>query len=430
MRSTGLIITYSLVLVGALAAPVKESNLDGLPNVNVNGASLKADISAAELKVHPSTFTSQLSSGTLNLAKAGSSLTSSDAKSLAKDLGSNASAEELQTLGGQNFIDTMSAKLGFNKETTSEQVGEAFASNIQGKVVLVTGCSPNGLGAETARIAAKYGARLVILAGRRQSALEETAADIKKEVPNANLRLLIVDLSSLESVRAAAKQVLAYDEAIDVLVNNAGIMAVPQAKTVDGFESQLGTNYIGPFVFTNTILPKLFEASSPRIVNLTSCGHYLSPFRFDDPMFEADYKPWIAYGQSKTAFILYSKELTRRYHTSHNLSAFAVHPGVISTTNLSNNVTDEGNVADTILTYKGEKLFELPKVAQHNNWKDIPQGTSTQLVAAFDPSIVDQSGSYLCDAQVCNEAAEGYALDDANATKLWKWTEETVGQAF
>ncbi|KAI8063768.1 putative short-chain dehydrogenase [Gongronella butleri] len=324
----------------------------------------------------------------------------------------------------------MSAELGFNKETTSEQVGEAFASNIQGKVVLVTGCSPKSLGAETARIAAKYGASLVILAGRRQSALEETAADIKKEMPNANLRLLIVDLSSLASVRAAANQVLAYDEAIDVLVNNAGIMAVPHAKTVDGFESQLGTNYIGPFVFTNTILPKLFETSAPRIVNLTSSGHYLSPFRFEDPMFDNDYNPWIVYGQSKTAFMLYAKELTRRYHASHHLSAFSVHPGVISTTNLNSNATYEGNAVDTILTYKGEKFFYLPKVALYNNWKDIPQGTSTQLVAAFDPSIVNQSGSYLCDAQVCNEAAEDYALDDDNAVKLWKWTEEIVGQTF
>ncbi|KAM0749143.1 short-chain dehydrogenase [Meredithblackwellia eburnea MCA 4105] len=314
------------------------------------------------------------------------------------------------------------APADFNEHTTAEQAASHFASVIKGKNVIVTGCTLGGLGAETARVIAKYGAALVVLAGRSLSKLEECEASIKKETPGANLRNLVLDLNSLKSVREAAKEVLSYSENIDVLINNAAIMAAPYSRTEDGFEAQFGTNHLGPFLFTNLIKSKILSSPSPRIVNVSSFGHRRSDIRWDDPGFEEGkvYDEWHAYGQSKTANMLFAVGLSNRW----GVQSFSLHPGAIWT-NLARHMTKEDKVRMGFIDEDGN----VPKDSKYV-WKNLQAGASTQVTAAFDPEIAGQSGSYLVDTHVANEIAQPYALNKESAEKLWKLSEKMVGETF
>lgn len=171
-------------------------------------------------------------------------------------------------------------------ETTGAEVAADCAVSIKDKVVLITGVSPSGLGAAFALTIAKHAPRLLILAGRSISNAEKTAADIAAVAPSVSTRILKLDLSSQRQVREAAREVNDYQEQIDVLMNNSGIMAVPFELTEDGIESQFGTNHIGHFLFTNLILNKLASSAdgkqAARIVNVSSSGYRLSPIRFED----------------------------------------------------------------------------------------------------------------------------------------------------
>ncbi|KAG2175315.1 hypothetical protein INT44_007803 [Umbelopsis vinacea] len=314
----------------------------------------------------------------------------------------------------------------FGFHTEADEVATYFENEIKGKTVLITGCTWGGLGAEAARVVSKHQPGLVIVAGRKQEALDDTIQKIKAETPSANLRSLIIDLASLESVRHAAAEVNAYSEAIDVLINNAAIMASPYHTTKDGFEAQFGTNHIGPFLFTNLILPKVLasKTGAPRIVNVSSVGHIFSPIRLDDPFFDNGkaYQKWTSYGQSKTANMLFARELSNRYK-SQGLTAFSLHPGGINT-NLARDVKPE-ELMTPMKDYDGE-------VVDWSNmeFKTIPEGTSTHLVAAFDPKIASDSGAYLDDCQIAMDHAKPYAKDDTQAAKLWALSEQIVGQKF
>ncbi|KAI8576442.1 hypothetical protein K450DRAFT_256773 [Umbelopsis ramanniana AG] len=314
----------------------------------------------------------------------------------------------------------------FNSKTEAEEVATYFENEIKGKTVLITGCTFGGLGYETARVVSKHHAGLVIVAGRKQEALDDAIEKIKAETPSANLRSLVIDLASLESVRHAAAEVNTYPEAIDVLINNAAIMASPYHTTKDGFEAQFGTNHIGPFLFTNLILPKILasKTGAPRIVNVSSNGHTLSPIHFDDPFFDNGkaYNKWWAYGQSKTANILFSRELTKRYKSA-GLTAFSPHPGVIFT-NLARDV-DMAEFSVPIKDYEGNVLQ-----VSEADFKSLGAGTATHIVAAFDPNIASESGSYMEDCQIAMDQAKPYAKDDTEAAKLWALSEEIVGQKF
>jgi NAD(P)-dependent dehydrogenase (short-subunit alcohol dehydrogenase family) len=172
------------------------------------------------------------------------------------------------------------------------------------------------------------------------------------------------------------------------------------------------------------ILPRVLVSSSPRIVNVSSAGHGLTPFRFDDPQFKngETYAKWIAYGQSKTANVLFSRELAKRYKDK-GLVAFSLHPGVIMT-NLARDVKVE-EFQEPIYDAFGN-VMDLSQT----KWKTLPQGASTHIVAAFDPTIKNQSGSYLDDCQVANDHALPHAKSDEDAEKLWALSEELVGQKF
>lgn len=153
--------------------------------------------------------------------------------------------------------------------------------------VLITGVGPKGLGAEAAKAIVKHQPALLIFASRTLSKIEAVTAEIKGIESNVPIRTLVVDLGSQASVRAAANEVLSYTENIDVLINNASIMASPWALTPEGIESQFGTNHIGTFLFTNLILPKIIAAGpGSRIVTVSSVGHRFSDIRFDDYNFQ------------------------------------------------------------------------------------------------------------------------------------------------
>jgi NAD(P)-dependent dehydrogenase (short-subunit alcohol dehydrogenase family) len=187
----------------------------------------------------------------------------------------------------------------FTPESTAEEVAQYYSSQIRNKVILTTGVSPGGLGAYFVETIAAHKPRLLILAGRSTVKSQETAAAIAKAHPEVETRSLELDLSDLKGVWKAAQEVLGYVENIDVLVNNAAVMATPYMKTKDGLEIQFGTGHIGHFLFTNLILSKILAVKG-RVVSVSSDAHRLSAIKFDDwgfsvsrlisPAFKAGYE--------------------------------------------------------------------------------------------------------------------------------------------
>ena len=174
-----------------------------------------------------------------------------------------------------------------DSQTTADEVVKELSDEITNKVVLTTGVSPGGLGAFFNQHIAPAKPALLILAGRNPSKNQETAESLSKAHPDVPVRTLRLDLESLQQVREAAATVNGWSDVahIDVLVNNAGIMACEYAKTEDGFERQFATSHVGPFLFMNLIMPKILSSKSPRIVNVSSDGHRLSQIRWPDPGF-------------------------------------------------------------------------------------------------------------------------------------------------
>ena len=173
-------------------------------------------------------------------------------------------------------------------DTTATQLVNDYANFIKDKVVLVTGISPGSLGGDFIRTIAKAGPAYLILAARNPDKAQQTANEVSVAQPTVKTRILQLDLGSFENVRQAADEVNSWDDVpvIDVLVNNAGIMAPEYKVTDDGFESQLATNHLGPFLFTNLIMKKILASKSSRVVMVSSDGHRLNPFRFDDYNFD------------------------------------------------------------------------------------------------------------------------------------------------
>lgn len=200
-----------------------------------------------------------------------------------------------------------------------------------GRTVLVTGASVGGLGHHTALELARRGAR-VVLAGRTPAKLVETDAAIRAEVPGAELEHLEVDLASLASVRRAAVAASRLG-AIDVLVNNAGVMGTPYSRTEDGFELQLATNHLGPFLLTGLLLPQLVASGDARVVAVSSQLHRMARSApLGDPRAEGRYSKWPAYAQTKLANLLFTYELERRLrHADLPVRALAAHPGFAGT---------------------------------------------------------------------------------------------------
>ena len=206
-------------------------------------------------------------------------------------------------------------------------------AKLDGKTVIITGAN-TGIGLETAVDLAKRNAR-VILACRSVERGEKAAVEVRTRSGNDNVVFGQLDLASLDSVRKFSDKILEEEPRIDVLINNAGVMAIPERTlTQDGFEMQFGVNHLGHFLLTNLLLDRIKEAPSARIVNVSSGAHKIGGIDFDNLNSELSYSPWTAYGTSKLANILFSRSLMKRLEGS-NVTVNALHPGVIAATGLS-----------------------------------------------------------------------------------------------
>lgn len=324
----------------------------------------------------------------------------------------------------------------FNAQNSAEEVCDAFSSQIKGKTFLITGTSANGMGAKYALVLSRHAPAQILLVARSQEKVDPVIADIRALDPKIDARFVPCDLSDQPSVRRAAAGLLADASVakIDIVINNAGVMAIKE-YTLDahGNELTLSANHLGHFLLTGLLMPKILAAEAgARIVNITSHGHRIGPFRFDDPTFRhgQDYDPWSAYGQSKTANILFSAELARRLHAAghHDARSFAVHPGVIMTTGLGTHLDFTAEVPAILAAVEKNNPGEAEKWTLDGQFKNDSQGCASALVAALHPGWKDRSGAYVEDCQVGEAMA--YAADVENAKKLWAYSEEVVGQKF
>jgi len=311
--------------------------------------------------------------------------------------------------------------LGFSSTTDTVLAG----LDLTGQHVLVTGGS-TGLGEETSRALAAHGAT-VTMAVRDLDRGRAAADRIRATTPHAALHLREVDLASLASVRAFAEAFLADHSSLDVLINNAGIMACPQGTTGDGYELQFGTNHLGHFLLGVSLAPALVAGTPSRIVSLSSRGHAFADVDLDDWNFErTDYEPFVAYGRAKTANALFAVGFQQRYGTQ-GVQAFSVHPGGIHT-ELGRHMTPA-----TIQSLMGR----IADSGREFAWKTIPQGAATTVWAATSPDLDGHGGAYLEDcgiAEVSNDdgantGVRSYALDEARADALWSLSERLVGLA-
>ncbi len=321
----------------------------------------------------------------------------------------------------------------FGATSTTDEV--LSGADLHGKRVLVTGVSA-GLGVETARSLVAHGA-YVVGAARDLTKAESATAQVRKDAAakGGGFELIALDLASLKSVRACADALLAKGQPFDVVIANAGVMGTPFGHTADGFETQFGTNHLGHFVFVNRIARLIRKGG--RLINLSSAGHRYSNVDLDDPNFEqTPYEPFVAYGRSKTANILFAVAFDKR-HKDQGVRAAAVHPGVIQT-ELARNV-DPAELQKLLDQINQQNVAEGKGPFQ---WKTIPQGSATSVWAGVVASADEVGGRYCENCHVgqivpenvtisgVSEGVRAYALDRKNAEALWKKSEEMVGESF
>jgi NAD(P)-dependent dehydrogenase (short-subunit alcohol dehydrogenase family) len=330
--------------------------------------------------------------------------------------------------------------MAFDNHTTADEVLEGL--DLAGRRIVITGAA-SGLGFESARALAAHGAAVTVLARSRDRA-DAAVSELQHLVPDGSFEPGVVDLADLASIRAFADGYLTTHPAIDVLINNAGVMACPFGHTVDGFETQFGTNHLGHFLLTALLAPALHAGDAPRVVTLSSAGHSRSDVDLDDPNFEhTEYSAWIAYGRSKTANALFARELARRAGPSGLLS-FSVHPGGIMTA-LGRHLTDE--LINEMATFAAARTAaagtddatddDAPSPGIGFEFKPVEAGAATQVWAATAPELADHNGAYLADCGLgvlgANPGTNGFLphlLDDDRAAALWALSERLVGVEF
>lgn len=317
--------------------------------------------------------------------------------------------------------------------STAQEVLEGI--DLTGKLALVTG-GYSGLGLETTRALAAAGAHVVVPARRRAAAQEALAGLTGADGGvGPGIEVDTLDLSDLDSVRAFADRFLASGRGIDIMVNNAGVMACPETRVGPGWEAQFATNHLGHFALVNHLWPAL-AAGGARVVAVSSRGHQLSGIRWDDVHFARGYDKWLAYGQAKTANVLFAVHLDA-WGRDAGVRAFALHPGEILTP-LTRHVSreemldagwvdEEGNVADS---------FKTPE-----------QGAATQVWAATSPQLAGLGGVYCEDCDIAEPAGPGddgpadgevprdelttgvsaHATDPGQAARLWRLSAELTG---
>jgi NAD(P)-dependent dehydrogenase (short-subunit alcohol dehydrogenase family) len=289
---------------------------------------------------------------------------------------------------------------GFGYASTAEEVTDGL--DLAGKTVLITGVG-SGLGAESARVLASRGARILGAARTRQSAAAACGTLGANAVP------LACELSDPASVRACIEEVKALDGRVDVVMCNAGIMALPDRRLCHGQELQFFTNHVGHFLLVTGLLDHLSDDG--RVVVLSSDAHNMAPkvgIQFDDLSFERNYRGWTAYGQSKLANLLFARSLARRLAGSGR-TANALHPGVIAT---------------NLARHMNPVVRGALKIGEVVAMKSIPQGAATQCFVAAHPSAASVSGEYFYDCTVNRSSRHG--RDEAMAERLWDVTEKIV----
>lgn len=302
---------------------------------------------------------------------------------------------------------------GFDATTTAADVLSGV--DLSGRTALVTG-GYSGIGLETTRSLAAAGARVVVPARRRQA-----AQDALRDV--GGVRIEELDLTSMESVLSFAARI-ADEERLDVVVNSAGVMGTPETRVEDGWELQLAANHLGHFALVNLLWPALAEGA--RVVVVSSHGHHFSGMRWDDLMFEREpHDKYVAYGQSKTANVLFAVHLDALAQ-AHGVRAFALHPGVIMTP-LMRHMTKE-DIEERTGSDEQAKAASL-------EMKSAEQGAATQVWAATSPLLDGLGGVYLEDCEVAEPApANGdrvgvkeWATDPDEAARLWSVSAELTG---
>jgi NAD(P)-dependent dehydrogenase (short-subunit alcohol dehydrogenase family) len=305
---------------------------------------------------------------------------------------------------------------GFDKDTTAAEV--LAGVDLTGRTALVTG-GYSGIGLETTRALATAGAQVIVPARRPETAVEALAG-----IDGVSVETL--DLADLASVEAFAERILTSGVVLDMIIDSAGIMACPETRVGPGWEAQLATNHVGHFAMVNRLWPAL--APGARVVSVSSMGHLSSPIRWDDPMFEKGYEKWTAYGQAKTANVLFAVHLDRLGQTHERgkgVRAFALHPGGILTP-LQRHLPHEEQVAMGWFNEDGSPRAEF---------KTPEQGAATQVWAATSPQLAGRGGVYCEDVDVAVPYVEGgerrgvrdWATDPDQAARLWQLSAELTG---
>ena len=289
-----------------------------------------------------------------------------------------------------------------------------------GRVAVVTG-SNTGIGYHTAAVLAKHGAR-VVLAVRNVDKGEAAAKKILKASPDADVTVTELDLSSLDSIRTAAKALSAAYPRINLLINNAGVMYTPKQATADGFELQFGTNHLGHFALTGLLLPRMMRVKGSRVVTVASAAHrIMAAIHFDDLQWENGYNRIAAYGQAKLANLMFTYELQRRLAAKHKSTiAVAAHPGVANT-ELTRYLPAFLRPADRLL---------LPLVLQ-----SAAMGALPTLRAATDTAV--QGGQYYGPDGIGEQRGHPKLVDSSKQShdaelqqRLWEVSEELTGVTF
>ncbi|CAK7271038.1 hypothetical protein SEPCBS119000_004394 [Sporothrix epigloea] len=324
---------------------------------------------------------------------------------------------------------------------TSDEVAAALHDHMVGKTVLITGVSPTGLGAEAARIVAKHAPKLLILASRSPSKIAEVVASLKAaegfDAALTSIQALPLDLASQSSIRTAVASLYETHPrlALDVLINNAGIMMLPEFESIPDaggqlVEKQFGTNHLGPFLLTNLLVPALLRSTSgARVVSVTSRGYLGSPVTAlddvslirDTPASRTAYDSFQAYAQSKTCNLLMTAGLTAKF-AGKGISAYAVDPGVVGSTNLTRSVPLDVQQQLGWRLADGSLNPAAPFITAE-------QSVASYVVAAYDPALADKSGATITSAAI-DDSILDYAKDRVLAEKLWALSEELVGERF
>lgn len=320
---------------------------------------------------------------------------------------------------------------GFNATSTSSEVIKGI--DLTGKIAIVTG-GHTGIGLETTKMLAGAGATVIVIARDVEKA--------KKNLENIqNVELETMDLMDSASIDVFCAKFLASNRPLHLLINNAGIMWVPLRRDVRGYESQLVTNYLGQFQLTAKLWPALKKANGARVINVSSFGHQMAPFNFEDPNFNhREYQTLEGYGQSKTAANLFAVELDRRGQ-QFNIRAYSLHPGSVIGTDLGREEPIE--LFKQLGTHDANGDLK-PEVAA--TLKTIPQGAATTIWCATSPALNNIGGVYCENADIAEldmgninhqydqpetlRGVQPYSVDRDNALRLWDLSETLLGFQF